>query len=775
MAPLILFHGLVALAVLPLGRRLGRHIFLVAGLAPLCTFIWAISQAPSVMDGEVKRSTLEWVPALGLNIDFRLNAFALLMTFVISGIGVLIFVYASNYFGDRNDLGRFAATLALFAGSMVGIVWSDNLIGMFVFWELTSITSYMLIGFNDRSEGARSAALQALLVTGIGGVALLFGFVIIGTEAGTFSLTEVLADPPRGGFVSAGLVFVLLGAFTKSAQVPFHGWLPGAMEAPTPVSAYLHSATMVKAGVYVVALFAPAFADVGPWRPLIMVAGITTIAWAGYQAIRRNDLKLILAYSTISTLGLLIVLLGLGDPRLTFAGTAVLVAHACYKAPLFMIAGIIDKQAGSRDIRRLTGVRHRLPETFGAALLASASMAGIPLTLGFVAKEASIEGLLDSSLDAADLALLGLFVFATFTVAAVWRFMSGAFGDKKPAAGLTGHESPRATLLFVLPALVLAGFGIAAGVFPGLVDWIVGAAAESIDPAATGFHLHALPSTFTTALAISFAGLASGAALAYWGRPVARLQEKVSVSWTAADVFHESVTGLLRGANRVARVTQSGSLPIYLGVILSTLVIAPGVVIAGNVSLPDDWVWADSPLQALAALAVIASTAGVVLMHRRFAAVIALGAVGYSVAVLSIAQGAPDLALTQFLVETAVVVGFLLVLRRLPETFQPMEWRTRRIARLVISGAVGIFVFAFTATMVGTRTAEPPTEALAEIAEPQAGGTNVVNVILGDIRALDTLGEVTVLAVAAIGVISLATRGRGRDRDRDRRGQEVGQ
>ncbi len=763
-----MLHGLAALAALLLGRRLGRHVFLVAGVAPICTFLWAISQAHSVVDGDVKRSTLEWVPALGLDIAFRLNGFALLMTFVISGIGVLVFTYASRYFGERNDLGRFAATLGVFAGSMLGIVWSDNLLGMFVFWELTSITSYLLIGFNDRSEGARSSALQALLVTGTGGLALLLGFVMIGTEAGTYSLTEVLADPPRGGLVTAGVVFVLIGAFTKSAQVPFQGWLPGAMEAPTPVSAYLHSATMVKAGVYVVAVFAPAFAEVGPWRPLIIVVGIATIAWAGYQAIRRNDLKLILAYSTISILGLLIMLLGLGDPKLTFAGMAVLVAHACYKAPLFMVAGVIDKQAGSRDIRRLTGLRHRLPLTFVAALLASASMAGLPLTLGFVAKEASVEGLLDATLDAADIALIGPFAFAALTVAAVWRFMKGGFGDKQPVERLTGHESVRATLLFILPASLLAGFGIVTGVFPQLVDWIVGAAATSVDPTATDLHLHALPSSFTAGLAISLAGLGAGALLAWWSRPVEQVQTRLSVSWTAAHVFHASVAGLLRGANRVARVTQSGSLPAYLGIILTTLVVAPGVVLVGNVSLPDDWVWADSPLQVLAALAVMAAVAGVVFTHRRFAAVIALGAVGYGVAVLFVAHGAPDLALTQFLVETVVVVGFLLVLRRLPETFRPMEWRARRITRLAISLSVGVFVFAFTITMVATRTAEPPTATLAEIAEPLAGGKNVVNVILGDIRALDTLGEVTVLGVAAIGVISLATRGRGR------REQEVG-
>ncbi len=346
MPALLALHASIALLVVSAGPRLGRRVFWLALAAPLTTTVWAATQTGGVIDGSTPTADLTWVPGLGLDLDLRLTAMGLLMTWLIGGVGALVMVYASGYFGDdQPGLGRFAATLVVFAGAMCGIVWSDNLLGLFVFWEMTSVCSYLLIGFDDRSETARNSALQALLITGSGGLALLAGVVLIATEAGTTSLSAIVADPPSGGAVTAGVVLVLVGAATKSALVPFHGWLPGAMAAPTPVSAYLHSATMVKAGVYLVAVLSPAFADVGPWRPLTVGLGGVTMVWGAYQSLRRDDLKLIMAYGTIAALGLMIALFGLGGTKTTFAAVGVLVAHAVYKACLFMVVGIVDHAA----------------------------------------------------------------------------------------------------------------------------------------------------------------------------------------------------------------------------------------------------------------------------------------------------------------------------------------------------------------------------------------------------------------------------------------------
>ncbi|HSM66518.1 MAG TPA: proton-conducting transporter membrane subunit, partial [Ilumatobacteraceae bacterium] len=383
---LLLAHLVAAIVCLAPGRRAARWALPVAAVVPAVTFGWLVSQAGAVLDGDTPTVEVEWIPQLALSISLRLDGFGLLMGLIVSGIGVLVLLYSMTYFGRRDDLGRLAGLLVAFAGAMLGIVWADGLLTLFVFWELTSITSFLLIGFDDTNAGARAAATRAFLVTGAGGLAMMAGLIILTIVGDTTTISGLLADPPSGTLTDVALVLVLLGAFTKSAQFPFHFWLPGAMAAPTPVSAYLHSATMVKAGLVVVARFAPAFADEGPWRALVVGAGLASLAIGGIGAMRQQDAKLALAHGTVSQLGFLMVLLGLGTPATTYAGVAMLLAHALFKASLFLSVGVVDHEAGTRDMRRLRGLARALPVAAASIVVAAASMAAIPPTFGFVAK-----------------------------------------------------------------------------------------------------------------------------------------------------------------------------------------------------------------------------------------------------------------------------------------------------------------------------------------------------------------------------------------------------
>ena len=355
---LLALHLVVGTGIVVGGHALGRRAFLLAAVAPLATVIWAAARAGGVLDGRPVTEVYTWVGALGVTIDLRLDAFALVMVALVSGIGLLICIYSLGYFShDRPGLARLAGVLTLFAGAMLGVVLSDHLIAVFVFWELTSVTSYLLIGNDDTNPRARAAALQAIFVTGAGGLAMMAGLIIIGQAGGSYRISELLTDPPSGGAVNAGLVLVLLGAFTKSAQSPFSSWLPAAMVAPTPVSAYLHSATMVKAGVYLVARLAPMFALTGSWRALVLVVGATTMLVGGLRALRQHDLKLLLAYGTVSQLGFMMLLFGVGDYHLAEAGIVLLLAHGAFKAALFMVVGIVDHETGTGSVRRPHGGR----------------------------------------------------------------------------------------------------------------------------------------------------------------------------------------------------------------------------------------------------------------------------------------------------------------------------------------------------------------------------------------------------------------------------------
>ena len=765
MIVLLVLHFVVAALAPWAGRRMGPRVFFLCAVAPAVTLVWLVLRSARVLDLRPVVEDAAWVRSLGLGVDLRLDGFSLLMAVLISGVGVLIFVYSRWYFSERPGLGRFAGTLTAFAGAMLGIVLADNLFVLYVFWELTSVTSYLLIGFEDKKGAARAAALQAILVTAGGGLAMLGGFVLLGQAAGTYSLSGILADPPAGATVAPALVLVLLGAFTKSAQAPFHSWLPGAMAAPTPVSAYLHSATMVKAGVYLIARLAPAFAGtVTLWRPVVIVVGLTTMLLGGYRALRQDDLKLLLAYGTVGQLGLMVVLVGAGRPDLTFAGAALILAHSLFKAVLFLVTGIVDHQAHTRDLRVLTGLGRRMPATFAVAAVAAASMAGLPPLLGFVSKEAAYEGLLHAGSNVGDVLTLALVVAGSaLTLAYGARFLWGAFADKSRTSlsDPVGPDVARPSWPFLAPAAILALLTAAAGVAPGSVDGFVGAAATSLDAAASDLHL-ALWHGLTSALALSVATVAAGTLLFVARERVERAQERVPRLPSAVGAYNASVAGLNRLAAVSTGVFQNGSLPIYIAVILLTVLALSGAALLGAPDVFDGIHLADSPLQAAVGALVLAAAAGVAFARRRFVAVLFLGGIGYGVAVLFLIQGAPDLALTQFLIETLTLVIFVLVLRHLPERFDPAPWSIREGARLVLAGGVGLFVAAFILAAGGSRTEPAISDEYVARALPEGGGANVVNVILTDFRGLDTVGEVTVLTVAGLGILSLVHAGRRR-------------
>ncbi len=761
---LLLAYATTAVVCLVGHRRLGAASFPLATLPHLATFTWLLVVGGDVLDGTPLVAEVTWVGPLELTLSLRLDGFGLLLGLLISGIGALVTVFSVGYFGARDERARIAGLLTLFAGAMLGLVWADGLLTLFIFWELTSIASFLLIGTDDRSATARAAALRALLVTGAGGLSLLAGLVLLGIDSGEWTLSGLIAADPAGGVVPAALVLVLVGTATKSAQFPFQFWLPGAMAAPTPVSAYLHSATMVKAGIVVVARLAPAFASVGPWRPIIVVCGVASILLGGVRSMRQQDAKLALAHGTVSQLGLIMVLVGLGTPATTYAGVAVLVAHALFKAAWFLSVGAVDHTTGTRDLRRLRGVR-RVPLLATSVMLAAASMAAIPPTLGFVTKEAALEALLEGGIGwTGTVALIGVAIGSILTVAYTVRLAVGVLGDSTTAddpVDTDDQHHPGPTLLG--PPLVLALLGLGGGLAAAPVGEALARIAAALDPASGEGALY-LWHGLNPALGLSALALVGGTTL-WWAtrRTTATADAPRSASTVAYDRLYET---LLSGSRRVTGVTQSGSLPLYLGIVLLSVATATGAALAVDRGLLDVGALpvANSPLEVAVCVATALSGIGVVLARQRFGAAIALGASGYLLALVFLLQGAPDLAITQFLVETVTIAVYVLVLARLPQRFSAAPAWAPLWVRIALSVAVGLSVAGFALHASGTRQEPSVAAEYIERSEPEAGGRNVVNVIIVDFRGFDTLGEITVLAIAGAGVVNLVAAARREQR-----------
>ena len=736
----------------------------LAPVLPAALFVWFCTMVPAVSRGETLVRELPWLPEQGVDLDFAVDGLGLLFALLITGIGTFILLFAGEYMRGYPQRGRFTLFLAGFMLAMLGVVAADNLVALFVFWELTTLTSFLLIGYSHENAAARRAALQGLLVTGAGALAMLAGFVLLGQAAGTFSLREMLAHPPElAGHprYAAIVVLILLGAFTKSAQFPFHFWLPNAMAAPTPVSAFLHSATMVKAGVFLLARLTPVLGGTALWTETLTAAGAVTAVYSAFVALGKTDLKQVLAWTTVMALGVCVLFLGFpppAEPGAPWPGIraalAFLVAHALYKAALFLVAGTIEKSTGTRDLTALGGLATAMPVTFAAAVAASVSMAGAPPSIGFLGKELLYSAALRPDADAW---LPWAAFLAAAPVAAVAMTLSiKPFLARRPAFPRPVREGRWA--LWCGPA-ALGALGLAWGLAPGFVFTRLLLPAEA---AVSGYRpqLDHVPWHSTgDALALSLATL-TAAALVFWkraaaARALARLARIVPVTGDRA--YDAAMRGIAALADRQTRLLQSGIQRRYLLIVFATL----GSSLAVTLWARDAVVWPVRLPEAtfldwsIAAL-VTASALVTIRTRSRLLAICALGVVGISTALIFLVFGALDVAMTQLIVETLVTVIVAIVLLKLPG-FKNEIWPSVRTQ--MRDGAVALTVGVSITLALLAVTESPPQPALREYFErtavPGAQGRNVVNVILVDFRALDTLGEITVLAIAGAAVFAL--------------------
>ena len=732
----------------------------------LSSFLLLLSQAPAIFDGAVMTQTWSWLPQLGIDFSFRLDSLGLLFALLISGIGTLIYIYAYYYLNPKNSLSKLYLLLMLFMAAMLGISLSNNLIILLVFWELTSISSFLLVGYWSNYEAAQRGSRMALTITGMGGLAMLGGFVLLGQITGTYQLDQILMMTEQIQshhlFVPT-LLLILLGAFTKSAQFPFHFWLPNAMAAPTPVSAYLHSATMVKAGLFLVARLLPIFAGAALFHNIVTFVGLFTLCMAAFFAIFKEDLKGLLAYSTISHLGLIMCLLGIGSPLAVAAAIFHIINHATFKAALFMIAGIIDHESGTRDLRKLSGLWQLLPFTATLTMITAASMAGVPLTNGFLSKEmfftelvASLSGPL----------MVGSAIVATlagiFAVAYSIRLVHGVFFDGPLGKQVPNKDAHEPAFGMRAPATLLAILCILVGLLPALlVEKIVNSTTQATTQnfAFEGTHL-ALWHGFNLPLLMSVISLLGGIifyfSLAKGGAlreidldpKLGRLQGRV--------LFDLFLKNLLLNSRRFRRATENGKLQSYLLWIVIFTVGLVGFPLLSNAVGTGTRELTHAPALAIILWLLLFSSCWMLLWfhHERIKAVLISGAVGLVVTMVFIGFSAPDLALTQITVDVVTTVLLLMSLSLLPQLtpYESSPTRRWRDAIIALGGGLGIAAIAW---LIMTRDHNSISWFFLQQSIPLGGGTNVVNVILVDFRGFDTFGEITVLGIAAIGVLSL--------------------
>lgn len=732
----------------------------------LSSFLLLLSQAPAIFDGAVMTQTWSWLPQLGIDFSFRLDSLGLLFALLISGIGTLIYIYAYYYLNPKNSLSKLYLLLMLFMAAMLGISLSNNLIILLVFWELTSISSFLLVGYWSNYEAAQRGSRMALTITGMGGLAMLGGFVLLGQITGTYQLDQILTMTEQIQshhlFVPT-LLLILLGAFTKSAQFPFHFWLPNAMAAPTPVSAYLHSATMVKAGLFLVARLLPIFAGAALFHNIVTFVGLFTLCMAAFFAIFKEDLKGLLAYSTISHLGLIMCLLGIGSPLAVAAAIFHIINHATFKAALFMIAGIIDHESGTRDLRKLSGLWQLLPFTATLTMITAASMAGVPLTNGFLSKEmfftelvASLSGPL----------MVGSAIVATlagiFAVAYSIRLVHGVFFDGPLGKQVPNKDAHEPAFGMRAPATLLAILCILVGLLPALlVEKIVNSTTQATTQnfAFEGTHL-ALWHGFNLPLLMSVIALLGGIifyfSLAKGGAlreidldpKLGRLQGRV--------LFDLFLKNLLLNSRRFRRTTENGKLQSYLLWIVIFTIGLVGFPLLSNAVGTGTRELTHAPALAIILWLLLFSACWMLLWfhHERIKAVLISGAVGLVVTMVFIGFSAPDLALTQITVDVVTTVLLLMSLSLLPQLtpYESSPTRRWRDAIIALGGGLGIAAIAW---LIMTRDHNSISWFFLQQSIPLGGGTNVVNVILVDFRGFDTFGEITVLGIAAIGVLSL--------------------
>ncbi|HLT88993.1 MAG TPA: putative monovalent cation/H+ antiporter subunit A [Sphingobacterium sp.] len=751
--------GLITSSLLvPFGKLIKTKWSILLPFIPVILFLFYLWHVPVIANGTNVIQHLDWVPSLGVNFDFRLDGLSLLFALLITGIGTAIFFYGRSYLKGHVYFDRFFAYLLLFMSAMLGVVLSNNILTLFVYWELTSISSFFLIGFNNDSKESRNSALTALSITGLGGFFLLAGLVLAGNIAGTFIISELFAQHDK--LINhqlypliVGLVFI--GAFTKSAQFPFHFWLPGAMKAPTPVSAYLHSATMVKAGIYLLARFTPILGNTELWNTTLMIVGGFTMAFAAIHSLFRTDLKSILAYSTISALGILTFLLGLGTTEAFIAASVFILVHALYKATLFMVTGIIDHETHTRDLTKLSGLRKVLMPVFIAALLAALSSAGLPLTFGFIGKDLIYEATLHYHHNWA------LWLTALAVITNIGLVAAGFMAGIKPFTGKLPQEFEQVHLPYRsmwVPPLILAILGLVFGVFPGITgDYFNHQTANAIAGGETNMHLK-IWHGFNTVLILSLATLAAGTIIYFLNKPSeAKLHAIERFNNISPQYIITKIgAGIKQMSAWYTNVFHNGYLRSYhIKIILfAELLLGYKLWLGGPIRIdyatlaPLSWYEFGIAAILLGAMYLIVTT------RSRLTAVVSTSVIGYCICLMFVFYSAPDLAMTQFTIDTLTTVLFVLVLYKLPPFINFMS-RGVLIRDAIVALGFGIIISLIALRVLYEPNSTVISDFYGENAYLLAKGKNVVNVILVDFRGMDTMFETVVLSIAALGVYSL--------------------
>ena len=783
---LILISGAVLYLIRP--QRVAWAGWLAA-LPPLAVTIWQVAVAapflwgeatasgslPYAQHGTIHAEQYQWIEALGLAVSFRLDGLSLLFGVIISGIGAAVALYTHYYLENDDRQGYFYLSLFSFMASMLGLVWADNLLTLFVFWEGTSVTSYLLIGYSHRSALARGGARNAFIVTAAGGLALLAGLILLGQESGSYTISEIIARPglTELEMYPAILVLILLGAFSKSAQFPFHWWLPGAMAAPTPASAYLHSATMVKAGIYLLARLHPALSAHPMWLWSLLIFGGITMLIGAITAVRHWDMKALLAYATISQLGVLTTLLAFRSEAAVLAVVIGILAHALYKGPLFLVAGIVDHATGTRDLRKLAGLRQTLPGTSAVAIIAALSMAGLPPLFGFVAKEALLETFFESAEHGAmagwiafgAATIAGAF-FVTFSLTLLWEAFLRPGSTAEPTTSSPAGADPIAqTPIHHAPAAPFVGAPLILVALGTVIPFTLQPLSSFFDAAASSIygetvHKHAaLWHGFTPVLLTSLLAIAAGAWLflnrSFLRWSLARLPERLR----GVVIFQGVLDGMYALAQVTARFSQGYTLASQSAIVLLAAFL-PVVVALRQIQLNDLIPTADvlpGAPETILILMTVVSAYVTIRVRTRLGAIVSLGVVGVSVTLFYVFFSAPDLALTQLLIEVLTVVLLVLVFTKLPpDTRPPMQRlkQTRNVLVALAAGAFGFFLVLFNRSGA-FQAAQSISGYFLNNAVPSGHGANVVNVILVDFRGFDTMGEITVLALAALGGYAL--------------------
>lgn len=742
-----------------LAKRLPRAAAWLLACLPLTAYFYYLSFIPQILDGKMILSSHAWVSQLNVALSFSLDGLSLIFALLILGIGLLILIYAGAYMRGKARQGQLLSYLMLFMASMLGLVLAENILTLFVFWEFTSITSYLLIGFNHNEAKSRDGALQALLVTGIGGLAMLAGLILLGQITGTWELHALVQQADKIAqhpFYGAIVLLILAGAFTKSAQFPFHFWLPNAMAAPTPVSAYLHSATMVKAGVYLLARFTPILGDNALWETLLVSAGGVTMVIGAWLALAQTDLKRLLAYSTVSALGIMVFLIGMGSEEAARAAIIFLVAHALYKGALFMVAGAVDHEAGTRDITQLGKLARSMPFTATAALLSAASMVGLPPFLGFVAKEMFYE---ETQAMLWAIPWTGVAIISSvFLVFVAFRVAWQPFWGRQPRNSLlTSKKIHEGRLGLWLGPLLLSFKALALGVTTSFLPGnLLLQGAQAIVATSEKFSLH-LWHGFNFTLLLSGLTLLSGFCLYLIRDPILRAVSYVLKIWRATpEAFYDFlILALKKGAAWQTSFLQNGYLRNYVLMVILTTVSLTGVTLLTQFDFNFPHLKYD--LYAfefvLMVLIILASSMATV-SRSRLGAMAGLGVVGFGVAMAFILYGAPDLAMTQILVETLVVILLVLGFHHMPG-FVMLSSKSSLVRDALIALSVGVLMTLLVLAATQVHFTPTVSEYYAQESVPQAHGRNVVNTILVDFRALDTLGETVVIALAGLGVLAM--------------------